>query len=115
MKRPCTCDRCKKDFTVERFSKEHDILRDGTPLLVLCFYCPNCNERYVADVTSDQSIQLAQEYYIALDEYNKVKREGKTEDEYRAKKEMEYKKKKFRRYSMKLYKQYLKRVKHRGY
>lgn len=97
------CDNCKKEFSVQKFTEEFDVLRDGTPVEVICFYCPECNERYVVNVESDYTKQLKEDWQRAL------------EDSTIPAKEYAYYTKKYKRVATKLRKTYIKRVKRRGY
>lgn len=103
----CVCDNCGMEFELKKFDEEKDTMKDGTPVKVLSFTCPKCDEKYIVSVFDDTVNDLRDEWKHAQQLYMDT---GSHED----KREMVFCKKKMYKYSHSLKKKYIKELKRRG-
>lgn len=103
----CFCDNCGMEFEVQKFDEEKDTMRDGTPVKVLSFTCPKCDEKYIVSVFNNEVNDLRNEWLHAKQLYE-------DSNSHEDKREMIFCKKKLNSYSHKLKRKYIKEMKHRG-
>ena len=116
--RSCVCDNCGMEFELESLDAAKETLLDGTPIEVISFTCPKCDEKYIVSVKDDIAVNMQRELKSARDLYRTSfdpNDPGNEEFMHKTKRNIEYMQKQLGVYKSKLKKKYLKELRKRGH